>query len=336
MSKQPEPPLYPLLFQPVLKDYVWGGRNLERLLERELPPGRVAESWEIAAHEDGDSLVENGPYAGLSLRAVHQRLGLDLIGRRNTWAQERQKFPLLIKLLDAHDKLSVQVHPDDAFALAHEGNELGKTEMWVVLHAEPNAALIVGLRAGTDRRMLRQAIDKGTLERYLHTIPIAAGDYVCVPSGTIHAILGGVLIAEIQQNSNTTYRVYDWGREENGQARPLHVEKALAVIDFESACAPSLSPPRLISEAGGIKRWQLCRNRYFTTERFELAKGTGYSGYLNGETLEIWGVIAGQIAVNDQQLSAVRFTLLPAAIGSFEVKALSKAVCLRVYVEGAP
>ena len=335
MSNQPDSPLYPLLMQPVLKDYVWGGRNLERRLGRELPPGRIAESWEIAAHEDGDSIVVNGPLAGFSLREVHARLGLDLIGRHNGWAQERHKFPLLIKLLDAHDKLSVQVHPDDAYALAHEGNELGKTEMWVVLHAESDAKLIVGLRAGTDRAAFQQAIADGTVTDHLHTIPVAAGDYVCVPSGTVHAIMGGVLIAEIQQNSNTTYRVYDWGRTANGQARPLHVAQALAVIDFNAADEPQLQPPTLVSEADGVRRWRLCRNRYFTTERVALDAGAVYRGDLNGDTLEIWGAITGRIEVNGVALSAVGFTLLPAALGPFQVVAATPAICLRVFVEGA-
>lgn len=336
MDDQPESYLYPLLLRPVLKDYVWGGRNLARLLGRELPPSKIAESWEIAAHEDGDAIIDNGPLAGKTLREAHDQLGLDLIGRRNGWAQQRHKFPLLIKLLDAHDKLSVQVHPDDAYAQAHEGNELGKTEMWVILHADPGARLIVGLRAGTDRRAFRQALDEGTLLQRLHTIAVAAGDFICVPSGTVHAILGGVLIAEIQQNSNTTYRIYDWDRPANDQARPLHIEQALAVIDFDHTIEPALRPPALISDQDGVKRWRLCRNRYFTTERVEFAEGATYSGSLDGDTLEIWGVIAGDIEVNGVALAAVRFTLLPAALGPYRVTTFSGATCLRVYVEGAP
>ncbi len=323
---------YPMLFVPVLKDYIWGGRNLARLLGRDLPDGRVAESWEIAAHEDGVAVVANGPYAGMSLTAVHERLGLKLIGTNNRWAQDRGKFPLLIKLLDAQDKLSIQVHPDDSYALAHEGNELGKTEMWVVLHATPEAAIILGVRAGTTPEMFREAIEKGTLEDHIHTLPVQAGDAVCVPSGTVHAILSGVVIAEIQQNSNTTYRVYDWNRTQNGVARPLHIDKALDVINFD-VVEPQLATPRLLSDEAGIRRYALCQNQYFTTERVEFDDAAEFSGLLNGDSLEIWGVIDGHIAVNDVSMAAVQFTLLPAALGSYRVKASGPATCLRTYVE---
>ncbi|MCP4357332.1 MAG: class I mannose-6-phosphate isomerase, partial [Chloroflexi bacterium] len=139
--------LYPLLFTPVLKDYIWGGRTLEKL-GRTLPKGIIAESWEISGHKDGITPVANGRYANTLLTDLHQELGLALIGRNCVWAQERGKFPLLIKLLDANRQLSVQVHPNDAYALAHEGNELGKAEMWVVLAAKPNAKLQLGVTAG--------------------------------------------------------------------------------------------------------------------------------------------------------------------------------------------
>jgi len=324
--------IYPLLFEPVLKDYIWGGRNLAERLGRDLPPGRVAESWEIAAHEAGSSVVRNGPYAGQPLTAVHAALGLDLIGTNNAWAQQRGKFPLLVKLLDAHDKLSVQVHPDDTYALAHEGNELGKTEMWVVVYAEPDARVILGVRAGTTADDFRQAIAAGTLERHLHSVAIRAGDAVCVPSGSVHAILGGALIAEIQQNSNTTYRVYDWNRISNGRGRELHIDKALDVINFAQV-EPALSLPQLIDARDGVRRLLLCRNRYFTTERIELAPGAAYNGACDGRTLEIWGVISGEVALEGLTLATVEFALLPAALGPFRVAAAGGAVCLRCYVE---
>ena len=328
-----QPKLYPLVFTPVLKDYLWGGRNLESRLGRTLPAeGVIAESWEIAAHDDGDSIVENGPFAGWSLTQVHAALGLDLIGLNNAWAQERGKFPLLIKLLDANTPLSIQVHPDDAYALAHEGNELGKTEMWVVLYAEPDAELILGVTRGTTPEVFRHGIDQNSLEPYLHRVAIKAGQHVCVPTGTLHAIMGGLVIAEIQQNSNTTYRVYDWGRVgADGKPRPLHVDKALDVIDFDRV-EPKVNSSVVIAEEPGFRRELLCRNRYFVTERIELVAGAVFGGVCNGDSLEIWGVIQGEGAIEDVALSAVRFCLLPAAMGEYTVTATTAATLLRTYV----
>lgn len=324
--------LYPMIFEPVLKSYLWGGRNLARL-GRALPPeGVVAESWEIAGHEDGTTPVANGPYAGRLLTEVHQELGLALIGQRNAWAQARGKFPLLVKLLDAAQPLSVQVHPDDDYALAHEGNELGKTEMWVVLQAEPDAELILGVTAGTTPNAFRAGILEGCPEPFLHRVPVKAGDHVCVPAGTLHAIMGGLLIVEIQQNSNTTYRVYDWNRvDASGRPRPLHVDKALDVIDFDRV-EPGICPPTLVAEEDEVRRWELCRNRYFVTERMELAPGAVFHGRCDGETLEIWGAIAGRATVNGTALDAVRFALLPAALGEFTISAPTGSTLLRTYV----
>ena len=323
--------LYPLLFTPVLKDYIWGGRNLEKL-GRTLPAGIIAESWEIAAHPDGITAVANGTYAGKLLTDLQAELGLDLIGTNCTWAQERGKFPLLIKLLDANRALSVQVHPQDDYALAHEGNELGKTEMWMVLHAEPDVKVQLGVTAGTTSEAFRTGIEQGNLEPHLHYIPVKTGDHICVPAGSLHAIMGGLLIAEIQQNSNTTYRVYDWNRlGHDGKPRPLHVDKALEVINFEQV-APTICPPELISDDNGIQRRLLCRNEYFVTERVEMAAGATFSGNCNGDTLEIWGLLAGEVAINDVALKPVQFTLLPAALGEFGVTAVTPATLLRTYV----
>jgi mannose-6-phosphate isomerase len=323
--------LYPLLFAPVLKDYIWGGRNLEKL-GRDLPDGITAESWEIAGHPDGTTAVANGPYAGKLLTELQDKLGLDLIGRNCAWAQERGKFPLLIKLLDANHPLSVQVHPRDDYALAHEGNELGKTEMWVVLDADRNARVQLGVTAGTMPEAFRAGIENGKLEPYLHYVPVKTGDHICVPAGSLHAIKGGLLIAEIQQNSNTTYRVYDWNRlDHDGQPRPLHIDKALDVINFEQV-APTLHPPKPISEENGVRRRLLCQNEYFVTERVDLAVGAVFSGSCNGDTLEIWGIIRGRAVINDVELAGVQFTLLPAVMGDFAVTAVSPATFLRTYV----
>lgn len=323
-----------MTFTPVLKDYLWGGRTLETL-GRELPAGMIAESWEIAGHKDGTTRINNGRYAGKLLTDVHTELGLDLIGTNCAWAQALGKFPLLIKLLDANQPLSVQVHPPDDYAQAHEGNELGKTEMWVVLDAKPGARVQLGVTAGTTPALFRQGMIDGKLEPYLHYVAVTPGDHICVPAGTLHAIMDGLLIAEIQQNSNTTYRVYDWNRRgADGKPRPLHGDKALDVINFAQV-EPTLSPPRLISDKNGVRRWRLCQNDYFVTERVELAAGAAFHGRCDGRSLEIWGVLTGSVTVNGVALTAVQFALLPAALGSFTLHPATPASLLRTYVEAS-
>ena len=325
--------LYPMLFKPVLKDYIWGGRRLERF-GRDLPDGKqIAESWEIAAHEDGMTVVENGVFTGKSLQAVLDLMGEDLVGTQNGWALDQGKFPLLVKLLDANKKLSVQVHPKDAYASKHENGELGKSEMWVVLDASPGAAIIYGLSQPASREDLRQAIQTGKLKDYLNTVPIHRGDHVCVPAGTVHAILAGAVIAEIQQNSNVTYRVFDWNRiGDDGQPRELHIDKALDVINYDQiGCG--LPEPEVINANDAFSRQRLCQNKYFTTERFFIQPGAVFNGECNGSTLEIWGVIDGEVEVAGQPLSAVRFVLLPAGLGPYQVHAPKGAVLLRTFAE---
>ncbi len=329
---------YPLTFEPVLKDYIWGGRNLETAFGRNLPPDtNIAESWEIAAHKDGQSIVTNGEYAGMTLSAVHEKLGIGLIGTRNQWAQDRDKFPLLVKLLDANRPLSVQVHPDDAYALANEGNELGKTEMWYVLAAEPDAAVIYGVTKGNSAETFQQAVADGNLEPHMHYLPVKAGDFVDVPAGTLHAILGGILIAEIQQNSNTTYRVYDWNRMgHDGKPRPLHLEQALATINFDQVEPAKCEPLEIISTAG-VTRSRLVSNRYFTVEKVEIEAGTSYQGQCDGSTFEIWGIIEGTAKIKSANaavaLEQIQFCLLPAKMGSFEINSQSATTFLRAYVD---
>lgn len=326
------PDLYPMFFEPVLKDYIWGGRNLEKL-GRELPDtGKVAESWEISSHEDGMTVVKNGAYAGKSLPELLRLLGEDLVGTHNQWALERGKFPLLVKLIDAERRLSVQVHPDDRYALKNEGNELGKTEMWVVLSAKPEAAIIYGFAEKTNPEEFRKAISEGVLGPYLNKVFIKAGDHVCVPSGTLHAIMEGALLAEIQQNSNTTYRVYDWNRlGDDGEPRALHIERALDVLDFTQVRL-TLDAPQNIQKGNGWTCERLCQNEYFTTDRYMMEKGARYSGVCDGSTLEIWGVLSGEAQIAGQQMRAVRFVLLPAAMGAFTIETQQDAVLLRTYV----
>lgn len=324
---------YPLLFEPVLKPYVWGGRNLERLFGRDLPPGVIAESWEIAAHRDGASTIANGPQTGLTLTELHGLMGLDLIGHHSNWAQERNRFPLLVKLLDARDRLSVQVHPGDDYAQKHAG-DLGKTEMWVVLHAKPDAEIILGLRSETAPELFRKAIAGGQVEQYLFRRKVSQGDFICVPSGSLHAILGGLVLAEIQQNSNVTYRVYDWGRRKAD--RPLHIDEALAVINFEQV-KPPLPIATVLAEQQGIRQELLCRNKYFTVQRLQVGSGSAFEGRCDGRTMEIWGVIHGRASVTTAagklSLSTVSFSLFPAVMGGYKVEAEQDTTALRILVE---
>jgi mannose-6-phosphate isomerase len=266
---------------------------------------------------------------------VQEQLGEALVGTRSRWATDRSKFPLLVKLLDANRALSVQVHPPDEYALEHEGGELGKTEMWYVLYAEPDAQLVYGLSQQTTAGAFRRALREGTLADLLHYLPIQKGDAIFVPTGTIHALLEGAVVAEIQQNSDTTYRVYDWGRlGADGKPRPLHVDKAVDVIDF-GMVRPKAYEPVVVHNSGGVRRAEISRCPYFCVEKVDLDGGTTYEGRCDGGTFEIWGSVVGQADIQwtgqPVTLPAVRFALLPAALCAFAIHAKQPATLLRAY-----
>jgi mannose-6-phosphate isomerase len=327
--------IYPLTFDPAFRDYVWGGRNLETLYGRKLPPGIIAESWEISGHPSAPTVAAAGYWAGRGLPEIMTSLGERLVGERGRWALERDKFPLLIKLLDANQDLSVQVHPDDEYALEHEGGELGKTEMWYVLHAEPGAEVILGVRPGITRADFRAALETGRLESVLHKVPVRAGQAVAVPAGMVHALLAGLVVAEIQQNSDTTYRVYDWDRVgADGKPRPLQIEKALEVIDFKAQ--GTIATPQALSELPDMTQVELVRNDYFVVEEVSLQSGALYFGACDGATMEIWGCVNGEAAIEWQgrsvTLPTIRFALLPATLGEFQVTARQACNLLRVYL----
>jgi mannose-6-phosphate isomerase len=319
--------LYPLTFDPIFKDYPWGGRNLGEKLGRNIPDGIVAESWEIAAHPHGSSTVNNGPLAGLTLPQVQEKLGLALVGSRNAAALARGKFPLLIKLLDAHRWLSVQVHPNDDYAQKHEG-EWGKTEMWLVLDAQPDAELIFGFKPGVDRERFAQAIADGRVEDWLHRVPVQPGTVIFVPTGAIHALGEGIIIAEIQQNSDVTYRIYDWGRP-----RPLHVQQALDVLDFD-LIEPGPYRPITLLDDEGLHVEQIGACDYFETERLTMPAGSSFFGLCDGETFEIWAVLQGEATLSwdgePLTLRGVSWVLLPAEFGEFQIEAGEDSVLLRV------
>ena len=203
--------------------------------------------------------------------------------------------------------------------------------MWVVLHAEPEAAVLLGVKDGTTPTAFRKAIEGQRLEPFLHQIKVRSGDFICVPSRSLHAILGGLVVAEIQQNSNATYRVYDWGRD-----RPLHVRKALEVINFQHV-EPRLPTAKYVMLSPGILSERLCQNRYFTVERLSMKPGSQYTGNCNGKTLEIWGAISGRASILGGKMEvpcpAVTFALLPAGMGPYTVRAQEETQLLRTYVE---
>jgi len=321
--------LYPLTFDPIFKDYVWGGRNLAEKLGRSLPDGIVAESWDIAAHPNGSSLVNAGSMQGKTLGEVMALWGEALVGSNSQPALELGKFPLLIKLLDANRWLSVQVHPDDAYGLAHE-QEFGKTEMWIVLHAEPGAEIIYGFVPGVTRERYAQEIADERAADSLQRLPVKKGDVIFVPAGAIHALGPGIIVAEIQQNSDTTYRIYDWGRP-----RPIHLEQALAVLDFGMVTPGPVRPRTLIKE-DGLHVEQLAVCPYFETNRIILPPDNAFYGFCDGATFEVWGVLEGRATIEwsgePVTLAGVSWALLPADMGEFQVIAEEQSTLLRVIV----
>jgi mannose-6-phosphate isomerase len=224
--------LYPLRFRPILRDYLWGGRRLETLLGKPLPPGdRWAESWEIADHGSDQSVVEFGALAGTTLNELVANRGIDLLGAG--WRAAEGRFPLLLKFLDAAQTLSVQVHPDDARAARLDPPDGGKTEAWVVLDVLPGSLIYAGLKPGIDRATFEAALHAGRCADCLHSFQPSPGDCVYVPAGAVHALGAGLLVAEVQQTSDVTYRLFDWNRvASDGRPRALHIEQGLEAIDF--------------------------------------------------------------------------------------------------------
>ena len=327
----------PLTFSPRLKHYMWGGRRLTDLLGRDLPDGIVAESWEVSGHTSEPSIVNRGPLSGRDLPGLVAEYGVSLVGTRGLEAAERGVFPLLVKLLDATHALSVQVHPDNRYAAAHNLGEPGKTEMWYVLHAERGARIIHGLRAGIDRAALRRAVSRGTVPDCLNRVPVEPGDAILVPAGTVHGILSGVVLVEIQQCSDTTYRIHDWDRPgPDGRPRQLHTKRALDVIDFSGA-VPAPAAPRLVGEGRGVTREVLAECEEFVVERMGMEAGCDFEALLDGETCEVWGILSGSATLEagrggGLQLRSVAFALLPATIGRLRVRASEDVVALRAYL----
>ncbi len=255
----------PFLLKPTGKDYIWGGTRLRDEFHKNLPLEPLAETWECSTHPDGLSYVVSGEFEGLTLAEVLQAHP-EFMGTSPSVASSN-KLPVLIKFIDARNNLSVQVHPDDDYAYSEENGQEGKTEMWYVVDAEPGAELVFGLNRAVSADELIQSLEKGTFEHYLRRLPVHKDDVFFIPSGTIHAIGRGALIAEIQQSSNLTYRLYDYGRVgKDGKPRELHIDKALAVADLSGSQSPR-QPLRVLRYRPGFATESLARCQYFAVSR---------------------------------------------------------------------
>jgi mannose-6-phosphate isomerase len=240
--------MHPLFFHPILKRIVWGGRRLGDLLGKPIGEGSdYAESWEIVDHGDHHSVVRSGPHAGTTLRHLMRDRREEMMGRH----AGQETFPLLLKYLDCNRVLSVQVHPDDEYARRMARPDLGKTEAWYVVDAVPGSKIYAGLRAGVGRRELESAVRAGRTEEVLHVIEPRVGQCVFIPAGTVHALGGGLVVAEIQQSSDTTFRLYDWNRVgDDGKPRPLHIDQAIEVTNFTIG---PISPQQPTADTDGFE-----------------------------------------------------------------------------------
>lgn len=314
--------LYPLTFRPIFKERVWGARNLERLYGKKLPAKvPIGESWEISDRPGDVSVIANGPLAGKDLHWLVENHRADLLGDAKL---EAGRFPLLIKLLDAQEKLSLQVHPPAAKAAELRGDP--KTEMWFIADAIPNAELYVGLKRGVTRADFERRIGDGSVAECFHRAPVQAGDAMFLPSGRVHAIGAGLVIFEIQQNSDTTYRVFDWNRVGlDGKPRELHVPQSLASIDFNDF------EPALVSGAEVVgpnfRSRQLVKHPLFTVEQFRVTNAGGVK--LPAGRMQIIGVVSGEVRAGEALARAGEFCLLPACLPASELIATGGAQFLR-------
>lgn len=306
----------PLRFRPLIKQAIWGGRRLSESLGKTIGDSDdYAESWEIVDHGDDQSVIVEGPLAGTTLNELYCAHPVELMGR--DWAANPKRpdtFPLLFKFLDCNRVLSVQVHPNDEQGSKLTPPDLGKTEAWVVLHSEPRSVVYAGLKSGVDRETLAAHIEAGTTEQALHAFHPSVGDCIFIPAGTVHALGGGLLIAEIQQSSNTTFRLFDWNRTDaSGRSRPLHIESSLDVTDFECGPVDPVTPRR----TGNVETLVQC-------DRFDLHRATGDVTIGEDNRCHLVSVVAGQgRLVHDGESTVIdtgQTCLLPAAMSSSKLQ----------------
>ncbi len=277
----------PMFMDPEFKETVWGGTGIMSIFGKKIPSAHTGESWEIAARENGNSTIRNGRLAGKTLAEALETNPVEILGY-SFMGKGAYRFPLLVKIIDAEDDLSIQVHPNDEQAPVLEGPQgRGKTEMWYVMDAEPDAQIVYGFERDMDPETLDAAIENGMLENYLNYVPVKKGDAFLIPAGTLHSLCGGVILAEIQQNSDTTYRIYDYNRAGlDGNPRPLHLEKAKEVLNFSKV---SEDPHENIDEGIVCPFFQVYRRNLrgmqeiaVTTDRFQIVMIVEGSGKIDG------------------------------------------------------
>jgi mannose-6-phosphate isomerase len=320
--------LYPLTFHPIFKERVWGGSNLERLYRKSLPRATaIGESWEISDRPGDVSVIARGPLAGKDLRWLMEHHERELLGDARSL---NGRFPLLVKILDAEDKLSLQVHPPPEKA-AELGGE-PKSEMWYIADAAAGAELYAGFKKGVTRALFEQKIRTGDVAECFHRLAVRKGDAMFLRSGRVHAIGGGIVLFEIQQNSDTTYRVFDWNRAGlDGKPRELHVEQSLASIDF-SDFEPTLVKSRFV-DAGALHIRELVNDPLFAVNEIHVQSATSI---LLAKRLQILGVLEKRlIVVSDKspvELLPGQFCLVPAALKVAELWAETETRFLSVYL----
>lgn len=306
--------MYPIKLKPAYKDYIWGGNRLKTVFNMQSDLDKIAEAWVLSCHKDGQSVVENGEYKGLTLSEAIEKMGRDCLG---TQGKKFDFFPILIKLIDAKDNLSIQVHPDDEYALSNEG-EYGKTEMWYIVDCEPGAYMYYGFNREIDKDEFAQRIEQNTLLEVLNKVEVKKGDSFFIGAGTIHAIGKGLLVAEIQQNSNTTYRVYDYGRVgADGKPRELHVDKALQITHLGPAQNYKSDDANTLAKC-----------EYFTVEKLDL-KDTLTLNVDNSSFVSLLS-LDGSYTIGDLVVNAGECVFLPANLGEVTLRGNAEILLSKV------
>jgi mannose-6-phosphate isomerase len=321
------PPLYPLRFEPLFRRYLWGGRKLGTLLGKPIGAGNdYAESWEVVDRGADQSRVVAGPLSGTTLGDLIQDHGAELLGRHNPLP----KFPLLLKFLDCAKTLSVQVHPDDAMAARLNPPDLGKTEAWVVLAADAGSFIYAGLKRGFDRAALEREVQRGTCELCLHRIEPKVGDCLFLPAGAVHALGPGLVIAEIQQSSDATFRLFDWNRlGPDGKPRALHVEQSLDAIDYNLGPVQPQQPQP--TDRPNAQRLVECDQFVLDRWRFDQPETIG-----GDERFHLLAVLEGAVQVGGdptaEPLGKGQSMLLPAGLGKCRLTPIQRVALLDIYL----